>query len=126
MHGFLHATATLLLIPYFVLAAFFALVGRAAASGSWWDLFDLLANTFSWTVRLGIPVAIAFFLILAGAGFFSAWARTANFVLTGLSGLILVILLFWPQEWPDAGQWLFFAPCVLIFAWSLVRTVSSG
>jgi len=126
MYGFLHAVGTLLLVPYFILAAFFVLVGRAAASGSWWDLIDMLANTALWTMRIGIPLVVVLFLVLAGAGFFSAWARVANLVLTGLSALILVILLFWPQEWPSAGQWLFLAPCVLILAGSLARALNNS
>ncbi len=124
MRGVLHLAGTLLLVPYFVLAAFFVLVGRAAASGSWWNLIDLLANTAYWTLYVGLPLVALIFLTLATAGFFASAQRLATLVLAGLSGIVLVILIFWPTTWPDFGQWLFLLPCVLVFALSLLTALS--
>lgn len=124
MRGFLHLAGTLVLVPYVILAAFFLLVGRAAASGSWWDFIDFLANTAYWTLRLGIPLAIAGFLALGVAGFFPAAQRFATMVLAGFSGVVLLILVLWPREWPDAGQLLFLLPCLVVFCGS-VATLSS-
>jgi hypothetical protein len=124
MRGAMHALSTLMLVPYFVLAAFFVLVGRAAASKGWWELFDLLASTMLWTLRLGVPVVVIGFLVLAGAGFFAGAQRVAAIVLTTLAGLVLFILLIWPRTLPDAGQILFLVPCALVFAgglWQVLR-----
>ena len=124
MRGFLPLAGTLVLIPYFILAAFFLLVGRAAASGSWWDLFDLLAQTAYWTLRLSIPLAILAFLVLGVAGFFTGAQRIATMVLAGFSGIVLLILVLWPREWPDAGQLLFLLPCVVVCGGSVMTLVS--
>lgn len=119
MRGAMHALSTLILVPYFVLAAFFVLVGRAAASKGWWELFDLLANTMLWTLRLGVPLVVIGFLVLAGAGLFGGTQRVASIVLMSLAALVLFILLVWPGTLPDAGQILFLVPCALVFAGSL-------
>ena len=121
----LHLLGTLLLVPYVVLAAFFLLVGRAAAAGSWWNLVDLLAGTACWSLRFGLPLAVLGILLLAAGGVFAGTQRLAAMVLAGLAGLVLLVLLLWPKQFPDTGQLLFLFPCVLVFTGSLCRVLAA-
>ncbi len=127
MLGLLHAIATLVALPYALLAAAFLLVGQAARARGLVGVVDVLLHHADWFVRWGIYVLPVLYLALAVAGFSPGLRRTgAVFLLVLSTGSLLLIWLLPTSGKTDLGQWVFLLPCVAVIgvsAWLVFRTV---
>ena len=127
MPGLLHAIATLVALPYALLAAAFLLVGQAARARGLFGIFNILLHHADWFVRWGIYVLPVIYLALALAGFSPGLRRMGALSLLVLStGSLLLIWLLPTSGRFDVGQWVFLLPCVAVIgfsAWRVFRAV---
>jgi hypothetical protein len=109
-----------ILIPYALLAAGFALLGHVIADGTPGSLIKALLRVAVWLIDGGLlAVAAALLgLLIPAVSDRWRWIGFACLCLIALASLsAIVVLSAAPLE---AGQWLFLAPCLLmagISAW---------
>src|SRR5262245_40883659 len=114
MRAALHLVATLLLVPYLVMAAAFLLADRVFASGSWGAMLDTLLAHAVWLIPWGIIGFGAFIILLAALGFSASSARLGAGIVCALAAGSLVVMLVVPTGPIDTGVLLFLLPCIII------------
>jgi len=109
----IHLLATLILIPYFLLAGGFLLFGYAIAGGSLITLFDSMLSAAFWLLPLGLLVGVAVFaaLTLLGTNDRTRWLASACVCVLAASSLFVIVAT--PSGPLDSGQVLFLLPCAL-------------
>ena len=106
--------ATLLLLPYLLLAAGFLLIGQAVSGGTLWSFFDALLAAAVWLIPWGLlALALVFLALLAlGIGDRLRWlGGVCLCVLASCSGAVILIMATATIE---PGHLLFLLPCFLI------------
>lgn len=120
MRAALHLLGTIVLVPYLLLAGMFLLLGHALAGGTLASLFQALLDEALWLLPWGGLAFCAGVLALAALGCVSRWQHFASACLAVLAAGCIVVIVMMPATTPDAGQWLFLAPC---FAIALLASV---
>jgi hypothetical protein len=127
MGAALHVLATLVVVPYVILAIGFVLLGHSIASGSLLSLFDRLLNHFLWIVPWGLIGFACAMLLVAVLGVVPGFRRIGALCLFALAGASLAIILFTNPSPPDASQMLFLLPCICVLvlaAWRFFATAN--
>jgi hypothetical protein len=122
MSAALHILATLVVVPYVILAIGFVLLGHTIGSGSLLSIMHRLLNHFLWIVPWGIIGFVCAITLLAVVGAIPGSRRIGAVCLFVLAGASLAIILFTPTSPPDAGQVLFLLPCIVVFIFAAWRT----
>lgn len=116
MRALLHVLATLVLVPYLVLAAGFLILGHMILSGSPWAMLDTLLAHALWIVpwgAIGFGVGI---VALAIAGAVPRTRRPAAALLAVLAGGALAVLVLGDSSPLDVGAFVFLLPCIAALA----------
>ena len=119
MRGALHVLATLVAVPYLLLASAFLILGQAIGAGSMWDVLDLLLAHALWIIPWG---AIGFVVVIATVAVLGAYAPTrtlGGILLAVLAAGALVVLVTLNSGPLEAGQVVFLVPCVASLACGL-------
>ncbi|MEQ1692513.1 MAG: hypothetical protein ABMA00_14585 [Gemmatimonas sp.] len=126
MRGLVHVLATLVALPYALLAAAFLLVGQAARARGLLGVFNVVLSNADWFARWGIYVLPVVYLALAAAGFSPGLRRIGALSLVVLSAVSLVIIWALHSGKLSIGQWVFLTPCVGVIVTSvwLFRTAA--
>jgi hypothetical protein len=113
MRVVIHLLATVILIPYFLLAGGFLLFGYAIAGGSLLKLFESMLSAAFWVLPLGLFVCVAVFaaLTLLGTNDRTRWLASACVCVLAASSLFVIVAM--PSGPLDSGQVLFLLPCAL-------------
>ncbi|QJR37533.1 hypothetical protein [Gemmatimonas groenlandica] len=119
LRGFAHLVATVVALPYALIAAAFLIVGQAARAKGMLAVLNVLFTHADRLVRWGIYVLPVLCLALSLAGFAPGLRRASAVCLLVLSATSLVILVVMPTSKPTAGQWLFLAPCAALIGVSV-------
>ena len=117
MRGALHVLATLVTVPYLLLAAAFGIGGHAICAGSLWGALDTLLAHFLWIVPWG---AIGFAVLLIAVAVLGAYLptrRLGGLLLALLAGVALVVIVVLGSGPLEGGQLLFLVPCALALAY---------
>ena len=114
MRAALYLVATLVLIPYLLLAAAFVLLGSAIAAGTLAGFLAALLRFALWLMPWGALAGIAALCGLAALGLVERTRRLGALVLSALPGACLVIIAFGDGRGFDAGAALFLTPCALV------------
>ena len=93
MGAALHVLATLVVVPYVILAIGFLLLGHAIASGSLLSFFDRLLNHFLWIVPWGLIGFACAMMLVAIIGVIPGFRRIGALCLFALAGASLAIIL---------------------------------
>ena len=103
--------ATLLLLPYLLLAAGFLLIGQAVSGGTLWSFFDALLAAAVWLIPWGL-LALALVFLALGIGDRFRWlGGVCLCVLASCSGAVILIMATATIE---PGHLLFLLPHFLI------------
>ena len=119
MRGLVHALATLIALPYALLAAAFLLVGQAARASGLLGVFNVMLSNADWFARWGIYVLPVVYLALAAAGFSTGLRRMGALSLLALSSASLVIIWALHSGKLSIGQWVFLTPCIGVIVTSV-------
>ena len=114
----LHVVATVVLIPYLVLAAGFLILGHAISRGSWLAFFDTLIMHAAWLVPWGILASGAAMTIIAILGL-TRLRGLGALCLGVLAADSLAVILIVDRSRIDAGALLFLLPCGLVLLFGL-------
>ena len=117
MRGALHVLATLVTVPYLLLAAAFGIGGHAIGAGSLWGALDTLLAHFLWIVPWG---AIGFAVLLIAVAVLGAYLptrRLGGLLLALLAGVALVVIVVLGSGPLEGRQLLFLVPCALALAY---------
>ena len=120
MRGAIHLLATLIVIPYALLAGGFLLLGHAIGEGSILVFFDRLLNQAAWLVPWGIAGIGMGFLALAALGLVSRTRAVGGLLLALVASLSIVLIVSLSATPVTADEAVFLLPCVaaLLFgAW---------
>jgi len=110
----LHVLAAITLVPYFLLALGFVLLGHAIGSGSLWSFFDTILAQATWLIPWGMLGLVALFAALAALGLHSRSRRIAGALLCLMALACLAIIVFMPSSSIQAGELLFLSPCIMV------------
>jgi len=116
MRGVFHVVATLMLVPYLLLAAAFLIGGHAIGAGSLWALLDTLLAHALWIIPWGAIGFGVIMLTVAVLGAYPPTRRLGGILLGALAAGALVVLVTLHSGPLDAGQILFLVPCGLALA----------
>ena len=119
MRAILHVLATLVLVPYFVLAGGFLILGHAISRGSLWSFLDALLAHAAWLIPWGILGLALALVAVAILGAIARARRLAAAILAMLAGASLAVILTIGRGEIDAGALLFLLPCALVLAFAL-------
>jgi len=114
MRAVLHVIATLLLVPYLVMAAAFLLADQVFSGGSWGAMLDTLLAHALWLIPWGIIGFGAFIIVLAALGLSAGSARLGARIVYALATGSLLVMLVVPTSPIDAGVLLFLLPCIIV------------
>jgi hypothetical protein len=109
---FLHLVSIVLVLPVFVLALAFAVLGHAISAGSLWGFFDQLLADAVWLVPWGILAIGAGWLVVAIGGMFAGtrWLAGLFVAVVGVGSTALAVVLTIGHSNADAGQLPFYVP----------------
>ena len=112
MRPLLHLLSVALVLPGFVLALAFGILGHAIAAGSLWGFFDQLLTDAVWLVPWGILAIGAAWLIVAIGGMFAGtrWLAGLCVAVVGVGSTALMLVLTIGHSNFDAGQLPFYVP----------------
>lgn len=114
MSAVLHILATLVVVPYVILAIGFVLLGHLIAAGSLLSLLGRLFDHFLWIVPWGAIGFVCVVILVAVLGAIPGYRRIGALCLFALAGASLAIVLIMPMTVPDAGEMLFLSPCIAV------------
>ena len=124
MRALLQTLATLVVLPYVLLAALFLLIGEAAKTRGLFELVDVAAAHASWIFQWGIYVFALLYVALLLLAFLPRLRRTGALCVSLVAvGSILVICIL-PSTAIRFGEFLFLVPCIaaaVLGAWLFVR-----
>lgn len=124
MRALLQSLATLVVLPYALLAALFLLIGEAAKTQGLLELIDVLATHANWIFQWGIYGLVVLFFALLLLAFMPRLRRMAALCLCLIAvGSVLVICTL-NSTVIGPGQLLFLLPCVaaaILGAWLFAR-----
>src|SRR5215468_7822461 len=113
MRAFLHILATIVLVPYLVLALGFLLIGHVIASGSLLDALDTLLTHANWLIPWGVIGFVVGIVLLAIFGAMPSTRLAAAICLTVLGAGTMIVLIVMTSPPADVDALLFFIPCAL-------------
>lgn len=113
MRAVFHILATIVVVPYVLLATSFLWLGQLINSGSIVAFFDTLITQFAWVMPWGILGFVLGLLLLAMLGLFLQTRWLAGPLLGLLAGSSLFVILFFDRAL-DTGKFLFLLPCILV------------
>lgn len=113
MRALFHVLATIVAVPYVLLATGFLLLGQLINSGSIVAFFDTLITQFAWVMPWGILGFALALLLLATLGLFPQTRWLAGLLLGLLAGSSLLVIVFFDRAL-DAGKFLFLLPGLLV------------
>jgi len=110
----LYLLMMVVLIPYALLAAGFALLDRALTDGTLGSLVKFLLQVAVLLLDGGLLAVGAALLALLALAASDHW-RWIGFACLCIAAVVsCALIVFLPEALPDAGQWLFLAPCLLV------------
>jgi len=118
MRAVLHVLATIVLVPYLILAAGFLILGHAISRGSLWSFFDALLADALWIIPwglIGFACAVVFVAVL-GIPVRVRWLGALCLGLLAAASLAVIIFMTWSHV--DASELVFLLPCILILFFS--------
>jgi len=118
MRAALHLLATIVLIPYLLLAAAFLLLGSAIATGTLGGFLVALLSFALWLMPWGALGGIAALCGLVALGMIDQTRWFAALLLLALAGACLGVIAFGASGGLDAGVALFLAPCAAVAAFA--------
>ncbi len=65
----LHASMTLLAVPYVLLAALCVMIGHVLSQRGFWATLNTLLDTFNWSMTWGLLLVAIVVMAILGAGF---------------------------------------------------------
>ncbi len=112
----LHILATLVVVPYTILAVGFLIIGKVASSHGPLSLIQSLIDIFVLIVPWGAIAFLLAFVSVVSLPLFQETRPVAPAALVVVSGFSLVILLFYRPSLPSGGELLFMLPCFAVLA----------
>jgi hypothetical protein len=108
----LHLVSVVLVLPGFVLALAFVILGRAISARSLWGFVDQLLADAVWLVPWGILAIGAAWLVVAIGGMFAGtrWLAGLCVAVVGVGSTALMLLLTSGHSNADIGQLAFYVP----------------
>lgn len=129
MHGVLHLLGTVIVIPYAMLAGWFAMVGEVARARGLWAILDAFLAQVNWLAGWGIYAIPLAFACLAAMGFIPRFRRLGAILLAVLSCASLLTVGLLHSGGLGPGELLFLAPCaasLALSAWLYRHSARSG
>jgi hypothetical protein len=124
MPQILHILATLLVVPYAILAVGFLIIGKVASSRGPLNLLQSLIDIFALLVPWGAIAFFLAFLCIVSLPFFQVTRPVSPAALVVVAGFSLAILLFYRPSLPSGGELLFMLPCCAVLVASGWRILS--
>jgi hypothetical protein len=126
MRAALHVLATLVVVPYVILATGFLVLGHSIAGGSILSFFDRMLNHAVWLVPWGVIGLACIMTLVALAGAIQRFRRLGAICLAVLAGASLAVILFASTSPVDYSQLFFLLPCMLVLMFALWCAVRKG
>jgi hypothetical protein len=120
MRGVLHVLATLIVIPYAMLAGGFLILGHAIGAGSILAFFDRLVSQASWLMPWGVVAIGMGFLVLAALGLVARVRALGGLLLAMLALSAVIVIVTFNATTVTSDEVLFLLPCagsLLFGAW---------
>ena len=117
MRAAAHVLATLVLVPYLVLALGLVLLGRAIATGSLGGIFLTLLDQAQWLIPWGILAIIAGLIAVAVAGVFARTRRLAGACIAALGMSCMAVLMTIGSGSMNLDQLVLLVPCIAATAY---------
>jgi hypothetical protein len=115
MRAVLHVLATIVVVPYFILATGFVLLGHSISSGSWLVFFDRLVMHAAWLVPWGLIAIAGAIGLVAVIGATRRFRRIGAVCLLVVAGASLAVIVIGDTSTLGSGQLLFLLPCICVF-----------
>jgi hypothetical protein len=119
----LHLVATVIVVPYLLLAIAFLIAGQAIASGSLGGILEVVVLYAGWIIpwgALGFIVAIIAVLVLGIRAPTRHWGSAC---VAALGVMSILTLVFLGSGSIGAGEWLFLAPCIAASAFAARQAI---
>ena len=126
MHAVLHVLATLLLLPYVLLAIAFLLLEQAIGDGTLSTLLATLLSQALWLIPWGVLGFLIFAIALAALGMHPASRRLGGFLLCLVAVVCIVLIIVKPAEPVGLDALLFLSPCILVAAYGAWMAFAEG
>ena len=115
MRGALHLLCSLLLLPYFFLAAWFLILGDAIGSGSLISFFGTLLAHAAWLLPWGFLGFASGFVVLVLLGLIERLRWLGGLCLFAIAAVCLAVIGMTAVP-ASVGEVLFLLPCAAIAA----------
>ena len=115
MRGILHVLATLVVIPYAVLAGGFLALGHAIGEGSILGFFSRLLDQALWLMPWGIIGFGVGFLVLAALGLIGRLRWVAGLLLSMVALFSLLVIVGKSTSPVTVDEAVFLLPCIASF-----------
>ena len=112
MRGVLHIVATIIVIPYAVLAVGFLGLRYAIGDGSVFGFFERLLEEASWLVPWGVAGLVVGFLVLAALGLVRRLRGLGGLLLAVIALVSIVVIVGWRGSAVTTDEVVFLLPCV--------------
>jgi hypothetical protein len=122
----LHVLATIVLLPYVLLAIAFLLLEQAIGDGTLGALLKSLLAQALWLVPWGMLGFLVFAVALGVLGLHPASRWLGGLLLCVAAVASTIIVIVKPAGSVDAGGLLFLAPCVLVAAYGAWTVITEG
>ena len=124
MRGALHVLATIVLVPYIVLAFGFLVLGQAIATGSLLGFFETLLAHVAWLVPWGIIGFACGVCALAILGAMPRYRGLGALCLGAIAAICLVVIVVVSSAHIGGPELLFLLPCAAVLALGASTAVS--
>ena len=126
MRAVLHVLATIVLLPYLLLAAAFVLLEQAIGDGTLGALLKTLFVQLTWLVPWGVLGFLVLVVILVALGLHPASRWLAGLVLCLAAVASIAIVIVKPAAPLDMGGLIFLSPCMLVAAYGAWMAIDEG
>ena len=114
MRAALHILATIVVLPYVVLAFGFVILGHSIYSGSMLSFFDTLLAHAVWIIPWGLIAFACVMVLVAVLGMIPRFRWLGAVCLCVLAGASLGVIVIGSTPRVDSSQLLFLLPCMVV------------
>ena len=118
MRGALHVLATIVVLPYLVLASGFLILGHAISTGSLLSFFGTLLAHAAWIIPWGVIGFVCAIVLVAVLGTIPRFRLVGAVCLCLLAAVSLAVIIFMAPTRVGWSELLFLLPCMLVLIFS--------
>ena len=126
MRAVLHVLATIVLLPYLLLAVAFVMLEQVIGDGTLGALLKSLLVQLTWLVPWGLLGFLMLVILLAALGLHPASRWLGGLVLCLVAVASIAVVIIKPAAPLDMDGLLFLSPCMLVAAYGAWMVVAEG